>query len=1001
MRKAAHGPRARSCDCSRGNAMNAFRKTLPLVALGLMAAPASAQEYLGYPSYREWKAATYGVTLVPHVPTVVTAHPELRGGAETCDCWHEPDGSYTTINNNSDWTAGGFNNTDDGSFGPLALPFQFYLYGQLWNSVFININGNVTFGSTYDFNMGTFSSTGFPVNGYPIVAPFWADVDLGGSCGGCNQVQYKVTPTALYVNWTNVGYFSTQTDLLNTFQVIITDGTDPVVPNGANVSFCYKDMQWTTGGASGGTGGFGGTPASVGANQGNGVDYIQFGRFDHAGTDYDGPFGAADGVSFLDDQYFSYSTDITLANVPPVISGQSVCDTLVLCVNESSILQVAFLSPEPDQTTVPDVSSPTLTGISILTATTGVNASITVEVTPTLADVGYHTITFTGADNGTPAITSTLNVVLLVQTAADMEPGSANVCDNGDPVDLYALIGGTPAPGGDWTDPNGNAHTGTFLPGEDPDGVYLYEIGAGGNCPNSAEVTMTTTAHVEAGGEVDDAAYCSDHAPVDLFVLLANADDGGFWLSPEGQPFSGTLQPGSDVDGDYLYVVLGAGPCPNDTGTVQIRLEDAADAGDDASITLCADADPLILLDALNGDPDPGGTWADPGTATFGDTFNAGTDAAGPYTYTVDAVLPCPQQSSTLDITVDPLPQAGEDDSLAVCADGAVVELFSLLGGIPDNGGSWLDPLGHAHNGSLDPAADTSGTYTYVVLGPNTCVHLSDTATIIATVNPLPVISFLVEPDSGCDPLTVKFTNTTDPAFLGDDCSWNLGDGSSGLTACDTLVHQYAEPGWYNATLEITTPEGCTDHYTLQGAVLVDPTPVADFTWTPDIGTLENSTLLFTAEDPHATTFAWDFGGTDSSGQRQVAHSFPHIFSGEYQVCLNVEDRYGCADSLCQTVTVTIPLLYAPNAFTPDGNGFNEVFLPVVSGVVAEDHELMIFDRWGQQVFDSTDLTEGWNGALNNSGEILPEGVYNWRLVERPTGSSDKKDWFGTVTLLK
>lgn len=976
--------------------MNRIRFSLPLFALGLMAAPATAQQYLGYPSYAEWKAATYGVSLSHDHPTVVAVPHELRGGAETCDCWHEPDGSYTEIDNNSQWGACGFQNADDGSYGPINLPFNYDLYGQTYNTVYINTNGNITMASC----MTSFSATGFPDPNSVIVGAFWADVDLNGAGVNINRVQYKVTPTALYVNWTNVGYFPSETNLLNTFQIIITDGSDPVVPNGANTSFCYKDMQWTTGSANSGVGGFGGNPANVGANKGDGINYIQFGRFDQPGAAYDGPFGANDGIDFLDNKYFSFSTDVTLANVPPVITGQSVCDTLVLCVNETSVLQVTFLSPEPDQTTVPDVSAPTLSGINIVSSTSGVNADITVEITPALADVGYHTISFTGTDNGTPVITSTLNIVLLVQTAASMEPGAENVCDNGTPVDMYTLIGGTPAPGGDWTDPNGNAHTGTFLPGEDVDGVYLYEIGAGGNCPNSAEVTMTTTTHVNAGGEVDNVAYCSDHDPVNLFSLLTSPDAGGFWLGPNGGSFSGTLHPATDTDGDYLYVVNGTGPCPNDTGTVQVQLETAVDAGTDASITLCTDAAPLTLVNALNGNPDSGGQWTAPGNVAFGDTFNAAADAAGIYTYTVNAVLPCPTQSSTLNIVVDPLPQAGEDATLVICADGPVTALFSLLGGAPDSGGAWLNPLGTAHNGSLDPAQDTSGTYTYVVLGPNTCHHLSDTSNVAVTVNPLPVVSFFADPDSGCDPLTVKFTNTTDPIYLSGDCQWDLGDGSAGLNACDTLVHVYNEPGWYNVTLEVATPQGCTDHFTLQGAVLVDPAPTADFIWTPNIGTLENSTLLFTAEDPHATVFSWDFGA-DSSAQRQVAHGFPHVFSGEYPVCLKVADRYGCTDSICQTVTVTIPLLYTPNAFTPDGNGFNEVFLPVASGMVVEDHELMIFDRWGQMVFDSTDPSLGWNGALNNSGEVLPVGVYNWRLVERPVGSSDKKDWFGTVTLLK
>ena len=230
------------------------------------------------PGYDAWKAQTASnADAAQYLRSETSNNGDLRGGT-ICDCWHEPDASYITIDNDSEWDASGFNNGDDGSYGPINIPFQFYLYGQYWNTFYININGNVSFGNYYS----TFSAQGFPVQDFTMVAPFWADVDLRGVCANCNTVQYKVTPTAVYVNWNRVGYYSQQTDKLNTFQLIFTDGADPVIPNGANVSFCYRDMQWTTGSASNGTGGFGGFPANVGANQGNGVDYLQFGRFDHA-----------------------------------------------------------------------------------------------------------------------------------------------------------------------------------------------------------------------------------------------------------------------------------------------------------------------------------------------------------------------------------------------------------------------------------------------------------------------------------------------------------------------------------------------------------------------------------------------------------------------------------------------------------------------------------------------------------------------------------------------
>ena len=83
-----------------------------------------------------------------------------------------------------------------------------------------------------------------------MIAPFWADVDTRSTNGG--NVWYKLTPHSLVVVWDHVGYWNMMEDKLNTFQLIISDGQDTLVPAGNNVSFCYGDMQWTTGSASGG-----------------------------------------------------------------------------------------------------------------------------------------------------------------------------------------------------------------------------------------------------------------------------------------------------------------------------------------------------------------------------------------------------------------------------------------------------------------------------------------------------------------------------------------------------------------------------------------------------------------------------------------------------------------------------------------------------------------------------------------------------------------------------
>lgn len=197
---------------------------------------------------------------------------------------------------------------DDGSTGLITIPFNFGFYGTNYNGLYINNNGNVSFGSSY----GTYSSTGFPINGFPMIAPFWADVDTRS----CGNVWYKIESNRIIIIWELVGYYSNGCDKLNSFQLIMTDGTDATIGAGLNVGFAYEDMSWTTGNASGGSGGFGGVPATVGINKGDGGSYALIGRFDHSGTDYDGPGGNPDGISWLDDQSFTF--DANSGIIPPV-----------------------------------------------------------------------------------------------------------------------------------------------------------------------------------------------------------------------------------------------------------------------------------------------------------------------------------------------------------------------------------------------------------------------------------------------------------------------------------------------------------------------------------------------------------------------------------------------------------------------------------------------------------------------------------------------------------
>jgi uncharacterized protein (TIGR03382 family) len=209
-------------------------------------------------------------------------------------------------NNPAGWTQSMAPN-DDGSTGLLPLGFDFCFYETDRNALYINNNGNVSFSNPF----GAYTSTGFPSTQFDMIAPFWADVDTRNPNGAdTNMVWHRTfdsnndsVPDVFVVTWDSVGYYNAQNGVRNTFQVALA-ADENMWGLGLNAAFSYGRMDWTTGQASGG-GPFGGTPATVGINQGNGVDFDQLGRFDHAGLDYNG-FNTPSGVDVLEGHWYFF-----------------------------------------------------------------------------------------------------------------------------------------------------------------------------------------------------------------------------------------------------------------------------------------------------------------------------------------------------------------------------------------------------------------------------------------------------------------------------------------------------------------------------------------------------------------------------------------------------------------------------------------------------------------------------------------------------------------------
>lgn len=159
---------------------------------------------------------------------------------------------------------------DDGSTDAVNLNIGgasgINFFGQNFTQTFVNNNGNITFGNS----LAQFTPNGLATGvGFPIIAPYFADVDTRGA--GSGVVNYGNATynghDAFVVNWPAVGYYNSQTDKLNTFQLILTDRSD-IGAGDFDIEFNYNTMQWETGGASGGVDGLGGTSAVAGYSNG-------------------------------------------------------------------------------------------------------------------------------------------------------------------------------------------------------------------------------------------------------------------------------------------------------------------------------------------------------------------------------------------------------------------------------------------------------------------------------------------------------------------------------------------------------------------------------------------------------------------------------------------------------------------------------------------------------------------------------------------------------------
>ncbi len=326
--------------------------------------------------------------------------------------------------------------------------------------------------------------------------------------------------------------------------------------------------------------------------------------------------------------------------------------------------------------------------------------------------------------------------------------------------------------------------------------------------------------------------------------------------------------------------------------------------------------------------------------------------------------------------------------------------------GLDGNGGpysyEWTDGGGNVVANTATFTASPSVTTTYTVTITDDCESTPIVLTSEVVVAPLPTLDFSVVDDAICVPAQFELSNDTDPSLF-DDSYWYISDGQAFVNAND-LTLTIDQSGNYGVKLVVVTADGCVDSLNRPGFLTVYPKPVAKFNFSPDPVTMLNTEVQFQNYSTGADTYDWTFeeGTPGYSFLEDPTTVLPEGVVDNYDVELVATSMFDCKDTARAIVQVESEvLLYAPNAFTPDGDEYNQNWRVHIEGINIQDFDLEIYNRWGEIVWESHDPSAAWDGTYGGQGgNMVQEGTYIWKIRTRDFITDKKYEWEGHIVIL-
>ena len=606
----------------------------------------------------------------------------------------------------------------------------------------------------------------------------------------------------------------------------------------------------------------------------------------------------------------------------------------------------------------------TYTGGGTLTGDNSLTPTYRPSANDTTAPVTF-TLTVTSDNSCNPQTVTDVSTLIVDPLPIATITGSATICEGtATTINSASSLHGNVA----WTEDGAGS-----LSNANTDGPTYTAIAA--DRGNQVTLTMIVGGINACTNKADTAFY---QVNVDRLPI---ATSGLSTYICEGDTYDLAAGEATALDGTISWSATGMGVLSNTTTITPTYTSAAGDAGTQVNLTL---------------------------TVTSNNTCAPATDDA---TYVINVRQKLDAQISLTKTTV--------------CKDDAVQLIIE--------GGNGTNPpytFTYTENGGNPQEVTTIGSNRKVVIGANSSVAsttpvineyivtnardgncnnaIADTTTL--TINPLPTANMVGEDEVCVDSVAndIKFTaeGGTSPYQITysingkEDSPKTLQAAPSG----DSLllpVLTYSSGTFEYKLLEVKDANNCTQQLSKRTQVIVRDNPIPDFQLDKSRATIIEPYIGITESSVGAVTWFWDFGdGTTSNSPDPEYHMYKDTTI--FEMKLTVANELNCKDSITRLVDITQPLLlYIPDAFTPNGDGLNDVFLPQGEGV--KTYKFSVFDRWGNLIFFTDDINKGWDGKVQggSSDEIAQQDSYVYVIVVTEVETGHRETYRGVVEMVR